>query len=149
MRLDAAPGKGYAAGDNAKGGVKMESAEVFKNYRDFVSFRADCEGKATLFENEHILVGLNCLEPGQSMEKHAHEVQCRFYLVLEGQGQVWVGDSQQEAGNGMVGWIPAGHPHRIVNTGQDRTVMLVGTTHLKPTDRFLLGKSAPVYLNSF
>jgi quercetin dioxygenase-like cupin family protein len=104
----------------------MGNAEFFKDYRDFVSFRADRYGKATLFENEHILVGLNCLEPGQAMEKHAHEVQCRFYMVLEGQGRVWIGEQQQETSNGIAIWIPANHAHRILNVGSEKMVLLVG-----------------------
>ena len=106
----------------------MDNAEFFKDYRAFASFQQERYGKSTLFENEHILVGLNCLESGQEMEKHAHEVQCRFYVVLEGNGQVWVGDEQQETQTGTVIWVPAGHPHRIVNTGIERMVMLVGIT---------------------
>ena len=109
----------------------MENIDYFKDYRKFVSFQADRYGKATLFENEHILVGLNCLEPGQSMEKHAHEVQSRFYVVLEGQGRVWIGDQQQETSNGTVIWIPAGHAHRVLNTGETRMVLLVGITPAK------------------
>ena len=104
----------------------MENNEFFKNYSAFISFRAGRYGKSTLFENEHILVGLNCLEPGQEMDKHAHEVQCRFYLVLEGSGQVWVGNEQKETETGMVIWVPAGNTHRIVNTGMGRLVLLVG-----------------------
>jgi quercetin dioxygenase-like cupin family protein len=104
----------------------METNEFFKNYSSFVSFQAGRYGKSTLFENEHILVGLNCLEPGQGMEKHAHEFQCRFYLVLEGNGRVWVGDEQKEVEKGMVIWVPSGHTHRILNTGTERMVMLVG-----------------------
>ena len=104
----------------------MENTELFKDYKDFVSFRAERYGKSTLFENEHILVGLNCLEPGQAMEKHAHEIQCRFYLVLEGRGQVWIGDEQMKTDQGTVIWVPAGRPHHIVNSGGERMVMLVG-----------------------
>ena len=104
----------------------MENNEFFKDYREFVSFQAERYGKSTLFQNEHILVGLNCLEPGQAMEKHAHEIQCRFYIVLEGQGQVWIDHEQNEVENGVVIWVPAGHPHRILNAGTERMVMLVG-----------------------
>lgn len=104
----------------------MENAEHFKDYRSFASFQVDRYGKSTLFENEHILVGLNCLEPGQSMEKHVHSVQSRFYLVLEGSGQVEVGDEHKEAEKGMVIWIPSGYAHRIVNTGGERMILLVG-----------------------
>lgn len=109
----------------------MENIDHFKDYKEFVSFQPDRYGKATLFENEHILVGLNCLEPAQAMEKHAHEVQSRFYVVLEGHGQVWVGDRQQETSNGTVIWIPAGFAHRILNTGETRMVFLVGITPSK------------------
>jgi mannose-6-phosphate isomerase-like protein (cupin superfamily) len=104
----------------------MEKDEFFKNYSEFVSFREERYGKSTLFENGHILVGLNCLKPGQEMEKHAHQVQCRFYMVLEGYGQVWVGEEQQEARMGMVIWVPAGHTHRIFNSGDGNLVMLTG-----------------------
>ena len=104
----------------------MDNNKFFKDYSAFVSFRAERYGKATLFENEHILVGLNCLEPGQEMEKHSHEVQCRFYLVLEGSGNVWVGDELKKTEKGTVIWVPSGHTHRIKNTGTERMVLLVG-----------------------
>ena len=104
----------------------MENGEFFKDYNSFVPYTAEHHGKSTLFENKHVLVGLNCLEPGQTYEKHAHEVQCRFYLVLEGNGRVWVGDEQKDTEQGTVIWVPAGQPHRIVNTGADRLVLLVG-----------------------
>jgi quercetin dioxygenase-like cupin family protein len=106
----------------------MQNSEFFKNYKSFVSFRPDRYGKSTLFENEHILVGVNCLEPGQEMGKHAHEVQCRFYVVLEGDGLVWVGDEMQATEIGTVISVPAGHPHRILNIGTERMVLLVGIT---------------------
>ena len=106
----------------------MDNTELFKDYKDFVSFRSDRYGKSTLFENEHILIGLNCLEPGQTMEKHAHESQYRFYLVLEGHGQVRIGNEQMETKKGTVIWVPAGRPHHILNSGAERMVMLVGIT---------------------
>ncbi len=109
----------------------MDNTDFFKNYSAYIAFRAERYGKSTLFENEHVLVGLNCLEPGQAMEKHAHEVQCRFYLVLEGSAEVWVGDSQTEAAPGLAIWVPAGHTHRIINTGNEPLIMLVG---IAPTE---------------
>jgi quercetin dioxygenase-like cupin family protein len=77
-------------------------------------------------KNEHILVGLHCLEPGKVPEKHAHEVQLRFYLVLEGTGLVRVGNSETEASPGTVIWIPAGHTHKVVNTGLQNMILMVG-----------------------
>lgn len=106
----------------------MGNTLFFKAYETFLSFRPNRYGKSTLFENEHILVGLNCLQPGQAMEKHAHEVQIRFYMVIEGKGITWVGDEQQETGVGMVIWVPAGYTHRIENTGEEQMILLVGIT---------------------
>lgn len=57
----------------------MSNAKFFKDYCTLASFQQERYGKSTLFENEHILVGLNCLEVGQEMEKHARQLQCRFY----------------------------------------------------------------------
>jgi mannose-6-phosphate isomerase-like protein (cupin superfamily) len=104
----------------------MEKPEFFKNYKAFIAFRAEKYGKSTLFENEHILVGLNCLQPGQEMVKHAHEVQCRFYFLLEGHGRVWIGEEEQETEAGMVIWVPPEHTHRILNTGIEPLILLVG-----------------------
>ena len=109
----------------------MENNEFFKDYKSFISYRAEKYGKSTLFENEHILVGLNCLQPGQEMVKHAHEVQCRFYYVLEGRGQVWIGEEQGETEAGMVMWVPPEHSHRIVNSGSAPLILLVG---IAPTE---------------
>jgi quercetin dioxygenase-like cupin family protein len=102
----------------------MSNADFFKDYRKFISFQQERYGKSTLFENEHILVGLNCLESGQEMEKHAHEVQCRFYVVLEGKGNDTIGDAQEEVQTGLVIWVHAGQPHRILNSGSERLILL-------------------------
>jgi quercetin dioxygenase-like cupin family protein len=104
----------------------MEEEVFFKDYKSSVSFQSNEYFKTTLFENEHVLLGLNCLEPGQVTEKHAHEVQLRFYLVLEGTGLVSVGDSETRAAPGTVIWIPAGHTHKVVNTGSQNMILLVG-----------------------
>lgn len=106
--------------------MKMENPEFYKDYSSFVPFSKGRFGKANLFEAEHILASLNYLEPGQELEKHARQVQSCFYIVLEGKGQVQVGDSQKETEKGAVIWAPAGLTHRIVNTGGERLVLLVG-----------------------
>lgn len=106
----------------------MENSQFFKAYEDFRTFCPDHYGKTTLFENEHMLVGLNCLEAGQCMDKHAHAHQDRFYVVLEGKGRAWVGDQSAETSQGAVIWVPSNHTHRLENTGSERWVLLVGIT---------------------
>ena len=103
----------------------------FKDYHPFISFRPDKYGKSTLFESENILVGLNCLNPGQSFEKRSHVVQNRFYLVLEGRGRAQVGEEAQDIRPGTVIWISTGSSHKIENTGTEPLVMLVG---IAPTE---------------
>lgn len=104
----------------------MADPEFFKKYAPLAAYRSERYGKATLFQNEYLLVGLNGLEAGQSMEKHAHDQQTRFYLVLEGKGQAWVGEHTEAVEAGSVIWIPYGYTHRVENTGTERMLMLVG-----------------------
>jgi quercetin dioxygenase-like cupin family protein len=114
-----------------KGMEHMEIVDFFKNYESLVSFKPDKYDKSTLFQNEQLLIGLNCLEPGQHMEKPVHEVQTRFYIVLEGKGRIGIGDIENETAKGMVAWIPAGNSHWIKNTGSVPMVLLVGITPSK------------------
>jgi quercetin dioxygenase-like cupin family protein len=104
----------------------MENETFTKAYSSFLNFNPDRYGKATLYENERILVGLNCLKPGQMMQKHAHQIQTRFYLVLEGKGLVWVDDEQKELVPGLVIWVAPGKSHRIEQKGSSDLIMLVG-----------------------
>lgn len=82
--------------------------------------------KSTLFESQHLMLGLNCLEPGQTQAVHAHDGQDKFYFVVEGEGSFTVGDEQQRGGPGTVVWAPAGVPHGVTNAGAARLVVLVG-----------------------
>jgi mannose-6-phosphate isomerase-like protein (cupin superfamily) len=72
------------------------------------------------------MLGLNCLEPGQSQHVHTHADQDKFYFVAEGTGEFVVGDEKRRAGQGMVVWAPAGVTHGVTNTGTERLVLVVG-----------------------
>jgi quercetin dioxygenase-like cupin family protein len=82
--------------------------------------------KTTLFEGDFLMIGLNCLEPGQVQPVHDHADQDKVYVVLEGDGVFTVGADEQEAGPGSVVWAPAGVPHGVRNAGQERLAVLVG-----------------------
>ena len=62
-----------------------------------------------------MLVGLNCLLPGQAQHLHDHPEQEKFYLVLEGSGHFTVGETTQECSAGMLIVAPAGVPHGVEN----------------------------------
>ena len=96
------------------------------DYRDHIGSSAEKFFKSTLFHSSHLLLGLNCLEPGQTQATHTHADQDKFYFVVEGQGEFGVADVTYPAGPGMVIWAPAGVPHGVTNRGDTRLVLLVG-----------------------
>ncbi len=98
----------------------------FTDYRRHVGARPDKFFKATLFESARLLLGLNCLEPGQAQALHAHADQDKFYLVQAGEGVFTVGDEVQNVGAGGVVWAPAGVPHGVRNEAAERLVIVMG-----------------------
>lgn len=81
-------------------------------------------GKATLFRSEHLLVGLNCFEPGQEHALHAHAEMDKLYYVVSGRGRFVLEGRElpMEAGAMLV--APQGVPHGIRNAGNERLVVL-------------------------
>ena len=96
------------------------------DYRNHTGARPDKFFKSTLFQSARLLLGLNCLEPGQEQHVHTHADQDKFYFVIEGQGTFVTGAETSQAGPGMVIWAPAGIEHGVNNTGDARLVLLVG-----------------------
>ena len=89
----------------------------------FAAFKDEKMGKATLFESERILVGLNCFEPGQSHALHAHEGMDKVYQVLEGTGTFLLEDRELSMEPGVMLIAPSGIPHGIRNDGGTRLVV--------------------------
>ena len=100
--------------------------ENFTDYRQHVGISPSKFFKSTLFESPRLLLGLNCLEPGQAQAAHEHSDQDKFYFVVEGQGEFSVGDETREASSGVTVWAPAGMLHGVANRGAERLVLLVG-----------------------
>jgi len=98
----------------------------FLRYSDRVGSNPDKQFKSTLFQSTRLMLGLNCLEPGQAQHAHVHGDQDKFYFVVEGTGEFEVGDESRSASEGMVVWAPAGMRHGVRNEGQRRLVLLVG-----------------------
>ncbi|HMO55946.1 MAG TPA: cupin domain-containing protein [Roseiflexaceae bacterium] len=99
---------------------------MFAHYRAFIGANPEKFFKATMFQSDRLLLGLNCLEPGQEQHIHTHAGQDKFYFVVEGTGHFTVGNEVQEAGAGMTIWAPADAPHGVINRGDQRLVLLVG-----------------------
>jgi quercetin dioxygenase-like cupin family protein len=96
------------------------------DYRNYVGSSPDKHYKATLFRSDRLMLGLNCLSPGQEQRAHTHDGQDKFYFVVEGVGDFVVGDEHKRAETGMVIWAPAGVTHGVTNAGSTRLVLLVG-----------------------
>ena len=97
----------------------------FLNWHEHVGSQAERFYKTTLWQGQHVMVGLNCLEPGQSQKVHAHDGADKFYLVLEGRGKFTVGDEEKEADTGSLVVAPSGVPHGVTNVGDARLSLLV------------------------
>ena len=87
-------------------------------------FGADKMGKSTLFESPHLLVGLNCFEPGQQHALHAHGGLDKVYQVLTGRGEFLLEGRSIPMEAGVMLVAPQGVPHGIRNTGSERLVVL-------------------------
>jgi quercetin dioxygenase-like cupin family protein len=87
-------------------------------------WRADKMGKATLFESERLLVGLNAFEPGQAHALHAHAGMDKVYHVLEGTGLFLLEGRELPMQTGDLLVAPEGVPHGVRNTGSGRLLVL-------------------------
>ena len=96
------------------------------HYTNHVGSQPDKFYKTTLFHGDYLMLGLNCLEPGQVQHVHSHESQDKFYFVLEGRGHFTVGEDEIEAGEGNIIWAEAGIPHGVENKGNGRLVIFMG-----------------------
>jgi quercetin dioxygenase-like cupin family protein len=97
----------------------------FLDWREHVGESAEKFYKQTLWQGQHVMVGLNCLEAGQTQPAHAHAGADKFYFVLEGNGRFVVGDTERDAEPGTLIVAPAGMQHGVVNTGTGRLSLLI------------------------
>jgi mannose-6-phosphate isomerase-like protein (cupin superfamily) len=91
---------------------------------DHAVFNSEKMGKATLFESNRILVGINAFEPGQEHALHAHAGMDKVYQVLTGRGVFLLEGKQIEMEPGIMLVAPEGVAHGIRNTGDGQLVVL-------------------------
>jgi quercetin dioxygenase-like cupin family protein len=87
-------------------------------------WRPDKMGKATLYQSERLLVGLNCFEPGQSHALHAHPGMDKVYQVIEGDGLFLLEGRELPMSAGDLLVAPEGVPHGVRNSGPGRLLVL-------------------------
>ena len=97
----------------------------FLNWRDFEGANPEKFFKSTLWQGEHVMIGLNCLEPNQTQPVHAHAGADKFYFVIGGTASFTVGEEVKTVESGAVVVAPAGIPHGVTNRGTERLSLLV------------------------
>ncbi len=97
----------------------------FLDWHGHVGASAEKFYKTTLWQGEHVMVGLNCLEPNQTQSLHAHQGADKFYFVLEGEGKFTVGNEERHATAGALVVAPAGIAHGVTNISGERLSLLV------------------------
>ncbi|MFP4229100.1 MAG: dimethylsulfonioproprionate lyase family protein, partial [Salinivenus sp.] len=74
-------------------------------------------GGTAPLEAEHFCMGVATLDPeGGQVPWHNHP-QEEVYVLLEGRGEMCVGDERQEMAAGEAVYIPAGTYHQLTNVG--------------------------------
>ena len=97
----------------------------FIDWREHAGEAAEKFFKTTLWQGEHVMVGLNCLEANQAQGVHAHQGADKFYFVLEGVGRFKIGDEERSETIGALVIAPAGVPHGVTNASDQRLSLLV------------------------
>jgi mannose-6-phosphate isomerase-like protein (cupin superfamily) len=100
--------------------------DLVKRIAENIGVREDKFYKTSLFNSDRLLLGLNCLEPGQVQQPHVHGDQDKFYYVVEGSGHFWLGQERLFVEVGQIVWAPAGLSHGVENNGDGRLSLLVG-----------------------
>jgi len=103
----------------------MLMSEFFRSVTRSAVFSGEKATKADLYAGEHLFVGLNCFEPGQSQKLHAHAGADKFYYVCSGRARLTVGSETREVAEGDLVWAPDGIAHGVAEA-LERTVLLVG-----------------------
>jgi quercetin dioxygenase-like cupin family protein len=102
----------------------MNTQDLIQHLPARAVFAAAKMTKLDCFRSRHLLVGLNCFEPGQEQTVHAHDAADKFYFVVTGKARFTVGDRTLEARSGDLVLAPAGVPHGVAQA-LERTVVLV------------------------
>src|SRR5688500_3360832 len=78
--------------------------------RELLAHRNSCIAKQSLAEAR--------VAPGQRTSPHFHRVTEEIYYILEGQGEMRIGDEIRTVEPGDAIAIPPGQVHTILNTGE-------------------------------
>lgn len=97
----------------------------FANLNDVLRFSPEKLTKNNVYSCPQMACDVYCVEPGQSQRVHAHAAEAKVYYVIEGQGDITVGDRTETMGPGQFAFAPAGVMHGLTNNAKERMIALV------------------------
>lgn len=104
--------------------------DILKSYQDKIAFREDRFNPVQIMGSEHMRVILVCLEAGQFLPVHHPQVDLCI-TVLEGEGRIVSGGSEEKAGPGAVAFMGRGEARGVL--AETRMVLLNVVSPI-PTD---------------
>ncbi len=97
----------------------------FFDWQEHIGSNEEKFYKTMLWQGEYVMLGMNCLEPGQVQKTHAHAGADKFYFVLEGCGLFTIGDEERKAEKGVLIIAPSNVLHGVKNVGGTRLSLLI------------------------
>ncbi len=81
-------------------------------------------GGPSAVQSEHFSLGYVVLEPQGGQVPWHNQTQDEIYLILEGTGEMCVGEERQMVQGGQMVFIPPNEYHQLTNTGETPLVMV-------------------------
>ena len=97
---------------------------IVKQAAKLARFDPEKMGKCDLLSGDYLFSGLNAFEAGQRHAPHAHCERDKLYVVLEGSGELTIGEESQTVTPGDVALAPADVEHSLTNPGPERLVVM-------------------------
>lgn len=91
---------------------------------DMIEYDPKLRVRKPIFKVPTYVSEIVCYEPGQTTAMHHHPNQDEIWLVLEGKGEITVGDAVQPVEQSSFIFIPAGIRHGLVAADDSRLVLL-------------------------
>jgi mannose-6-phosphate isomerase-like protein (cupin superfamily) len=81
-------------------------------------------GGASPIQATHFSMGWVTLEPGGGQVPWHNQAQEEVYLIVEGEGEMCLGEERREIRSGQAVYIPPGVFHQLTNTGETPMIMI-------------------------
>jgi mannose-6-phosphate isomerase-like protein (cupin superfamily) len=81
-------------------------------------------GGASPIQATHFSMGWVTLEPGGGQVPWHNQAQEEVYLIVEGEGEMCLGEERRQVRSGQAVYIPPGVFHQLTNTGETPMIMI-------------------------